>query len=187
MAKNTKKKKIGIAFLWMLFFILLIWGIEVINFLLDHQLCALGIFPRRTENLAGIILSPFLHYGFAHVIMNSIPLLILGGMVVMRGQRVFITATLMIIILSGSAVWFFGRSAYHVGASGLIFGYFGFIIGAAWYERSFISLITAIIAIGLYGSTLHIGLIPINSYISWEGHLFGLIAGIFASRFFRNR
>jgi len=186
MAKNTKRKKIGPAFLWMLFFILIIWGIEIINFLLDHQLCILGIFPRRTENLTGILLSPFLHYGFAHVIMNSIPLIILGSMVVMRGQRVFISATIVIIILGGLAVWIFGRSAYHVGASGLIFGYFGFIIGAAWYERSFLSLIAAVVAIGLYGSTLHTGLIPLNSYISWEGHLFGLIAGIIASRFLRS-
>jgi len=155
--------------------------------MLDHQLCALGIYPRRTENLIGILLSPFLHYGFTHVIMNSIPLLILGSMVVMRGQRIFMSATLVIILFGGLAVWIFGRSAYHVGASGLIFGYFGYIIGAAWHERSFLSMLAAVIAIGLYGSTLHTGLIPLNSYISWEGHLSGLIAGIFASRIFKTK
>jgi membrane associated rhomboid family serine protease len=187
MADHSKKKNVGTAFLWMLFFILLIWGIEIINFLLDHQLCTLGIYPRRTENLTGILLSPLLHYGFAHLIMNSVPLLILGSMVVMRGQRVFIFATLIIIVVSGSAIWIFGRPAYHVGSSGLIFGYFGFILGAGWYERSFLSLFTAVIAIGLYGSTLHTGLVPLNSYISWEGHLFGLMAGIFASRILRNK
>jgi membrane associated rhomboid family serine protease len=186
MAKNTKKKKILPALVYMFFLVSLIWGIEVINYFLDHQLCTLGIFPRRVESLMGILLSPFLHYGFAHVIMNTIPLLILGSIVVIRGQRVFILSTFIIIVIGGFAVWLLGRSAYHVGASGLIFGYFGFIIGAAWYERSFLSLLAAVIAIGLYGSTLHTGLLPINSYISWEGHLFGLIAGIFSSRYFRN-
>jgi len=187
MSKRTDRKSIVDAFTWMLSFVLIIWIIEVVNFSLDHRLCVFGILPRSTPHLAGIFLSPLLHYGFTHVLMNTIPLLILGSLLVMRGKRVFVRTTIAIIIVGGLGVWFFGREAYHVGASGLIFGYFGFLVGAAWYERSLFALLAAIVAIGLYGSTLLTGLFPLNSYISWEGHLAGLIAGLIAAKIFQKR
>jgi membrane associated rhomboid family serine protease len=160
---------------------MIIWLVEIINIAVDHQLCDFGIFPRSKMGLVGIVLSPFLHYGLDHVVMNTLPFIILGGFVVLRNPRQFLKISIFIIIIGGMGVWMFGRTAYHVGASGLIFGYFGFVLSRSWYEHSFVSVIIAIFAILIYGGML-IGIVPIFSYVSWEAHLFGFIAGILIAR-----
>jgi membrane associated rhomboid family serine protease len=155
--------------------------VEVANLLLGHQLNLLGILPRTITGLPGIALSPFLHHGIGHVLLNTIPLVILGGLVILQGTRVFLEVSLVIILVSGVGVWLFGRSGYHVGASGLIFGYFGFLIARSWYERSVSSILIAVITIVLYGGILW-GLLPTQTGVSWEVHLFGLLGGILAAR-----
>ncbi len=161
--------------------VLVIWAVELLNLLLGHRLNILGILPRTVAGLPGIALSPFLHNGIGHVLLNTIPLVILGGLVILHGPRVFVEVSLVIIVVSGIGVWFFGRSGYHVGASGLIFGYFGFLVGRSWYERSISSILIAVITIVLYGGILW-GLLPTRTGVSWEAHLFGLLAGILAAR-----
>lgn len=169
------------AVYWIFGFVMIIWLVEIINIAVDHQLCDLGIFPRSKMGIVGIVLSPFLHYGLDHVVMNTLPFIILGGFVVLRNPKQFLKISIFIILVGGMGVWIFGRTAYHVGASGLIFGYFGFILSRSWYEHSFVSVIIAIIAILIYGGML-IGIVPIFSYVSWEAHLFGFIAGILIAR-----
>ena len=88
---------------------------------------------------------------------------------------------MVIILVSGVGVWLLGRSGYHVGASGLIFGYFGFLIARSWYERSFSSILIALVTIVLYGGIL-LGVLPTRAGMSWEAHLFGLLGGILAAR-----
>jgi membrane associated rhomboid family serine protease len=165
---------------WILGFVLVIWIVELINLLLGHRLNSLGILPRSLAGLPGILLAPFLHYGIGHVLLNTIPFVILGWLVILYGPRVFLEVSLLIILVSGAGVWLFGRSGYHVGASGLIFGYFGFLVARGWYERSLTSIIIAVIIIVLYGSMLW-GLLPLRTGVSWETHLFGLLAGILAA------
>ncbi len=167
---------------WILGFVLLIWIVELINYLMGHSLCSWGILPRTLKGLKGIPLSPFLHSSIIHVTLNSIPLAVLGGFVMMHGKRVFFEISIIIVFIGGAVLWLFGRSSYHVGASGLIFGYFGYLVFRAWYERSLKSFIIAFITIFLYGGIIW-GLLPISSRISWEGHLFGLLAGVLAARF----
>src|SRR5215470_9209585 len=99
----------------------LLWIIECVNALLDYRLNRWGILPRSLSGLVGIPLSPFLHGSFAHLTVNTVPLLILGGFVVLQGTRVFLAVSFWIILLSGGAVWLLGRSAYHVGASSVLF------------------------------------------------------------------
>jgi membrane associated rhomboid family serine protease len=166
---------------WIFGLVLVIWAVEVANLLLGHQLNLLGILPRTIAGLPGIALSPFLHHGIGHVLLNTIPLVILGGLVILQGTRVFLEVSLVIILVSGVGVWLFGRSGYHVGASGLIFGYFGFLIARSWYERSVSSILIAVITIVLYGGILW-GLLPTQTGVSWEVHLFGLLGGILAAR-----
>ena len=161
--------------------ILVIWAVELVNLLLGHQLNVLGILPRTVAGLPGIVLSPFLHNGIGHVLLNTIPLIILGGLVILHGPRVFVEVSLVVILVTGVGVWIFGRSGYHVGASGLIFGYFGFLVGRGWYERSVSSILIAVVTIVLYGGMLW-GLLPLRNGVSWEAHLFGLLAGILAAR-----
>ena len=159
----------------------LIWAIELINFSIGHRLSDWGILPRTLKGLRGIPLSPFLHASIIHTMMNTIPLAVLGGFVLLHGRQMFFEISIIIILVSGAALWLFGRSSCHVGASGLIFGYFGYLVLRAWYDRSLKSFIIAFITVSLYGGIIW-GLLPTFSRISWEGHLFGLLAGILAAR-----
>jgi membrane associated rhomboid family serine protease len=85
------------------------------------------------------------------------------------------------MLLSGAALWLLGRSAYHVGASSVLFGYFGYLVARGWYERSVTALLVAFLTLVLYGGIVW-GALPMRSYISWEGHLFGLLAGVLVAR-----
>lgn len=160
-----------------LWLVAIIWSVEVVNFLLGHSLTSWGILPRRIDGLIGIPLSPFIHANLWHAVSNTVPILILGGLTLAADKARFWMTTISIIIISGVLVWLFARGSYHVGASGLVFGYFGALIARAVIERSLTSIALALITITLYGGLLW-GILPLKSYISFEGHLFGLIAGI---------
>ncbi len=166
---------------WILGFVALIWIVELINILLGHSLSSWGILPRTLTGLKGIPLSPVLHSSIMHALFNTIPFAVLGGFVMVHGKQVFFEISIIIIFVGGIALWLFGRSSYHVGTSGLIFGYFGYLVLRAWYVRSLKSFVLAFFTVSLYGGIIW-GLLPIFSRISWEGHLFGLLAGILAAR-----
>ena len=154
-----------------------IWIVEIVNFCLGHSLTVWGILPRNLSGLIGVPLAPFIHAGFWHAVSNTIPLIILGGLTMIEGRKRFWTLTVGTILLSGIFVWLFARGAYHVGASGLIFGYFGALLARAVIEHTILSIVIAFITIAMYGGLLW-GVLPIWGYFSFEGHLFGLFAGI---------
>ncbi len=155
----------------------LVWLVEAVNILFGHGFTSWGILPRSLIGLVGIPLAPFIHANFWHALSNTIPLLVLGGLTLSIGERRFWLTTLAIIILSGLLVWALARNAYHVGASSLIFGYFGVLVSRALIERNIISIAIAFLVVALYGGLVW-GLLPTRSYISFEAHLFGLIAGV---------
>lgn len=179
--KSTVLQQLKTSAYLILGFVILMWGVELVNLLLGHRLNTLGIRPRTLSGLAGIVLYPFLHGGIGHVLLNTVPFVILGSLVILYGTGTFLKTSLFTILLAGVGIWLFGRSAYHVGASGLIFGYFGFLVTRAWTERSVASILIAFITILLYGGMLW-GVLPTLAPVSWEGHLFGLVAGILAAR-----
>ena len=157
------------------------WAIEILDtVLLDDELQSHGLGPRRADGLDGILWAPFLHSDFGHIASNSVPFLALGGLVAARGMRYWGWVTAVVIVVGGGATWLLGGSGIHIGASGVVFGYFGAILGAAVFERRVRALGAALIALGFY-SSLIAGVIPQPS-ISWEGHLFGLLAGVIASK-----
>lgn len=162
-------------------FVILIWAVEVVNLLSGRSLLPFGIFPRTLQGLAGIPASPFLHANPIHAAANTLPLLVLGALVSLRGVRTWFIASLFIVFAGGAGVWLLGRPSYHVGASGLVFGYFGFLVARGWYERRLSSLAVAVLTVLLYGGLIF-GILPTRWYVSWESHLFGLIAGILAAR-----
>lgn len=131
----------------------------------------------------GILAWVLLHGDFTHLALNTTPLLFLGFFVALRGPVMFLKITCLVWLLAGFAVWVAGRSAVHLGASGLIFGYFGFILAVAIYERSLFDLGVASLTIFYYGG-LFFGILPIEPFVSWESHLFGLISGILAARLY---
>ena len=159
-----------------LILVALIWIIEVVNLFLGHRLVSWGILPRSFTGLIGIPLAPMLHSGFWHTVSNTVPLLILGALTLAGGKRMFWETTVNVTLLSGTLVWIFARETYHVGASGLVFGYFGVILARAVMERSITAVAIAVVTVMAYGGLLW-GILPLRSHISFESHLFGLIAG----------
>jgi len=162
-------------------FIALLWAIEIVNSLTGHSLNTWGILPRQLQGVPGILLWPLLHGSFFHLISNTVPLLILGYLATLRGTANFVRLTLFITVVSGVGVWLFARTAWHVGASGLIFGFFGYLLARGWYERSLKSAAIALVVLVVYGGLIF-GVLPRGGQVSWEGHLFGLLAGVLAAR-----
>lgn len=161
--------------------LLAMWGIEIVDSVaLDDDLQRNGLRPRRREGVDGIAWAPLLHSDYGHVASNSVPFLVLGGLVAARGRRYWGWVTVSAIVLGGGLTWLLAGDGIHIGASGVVFGYFGAILGAAAFERRVRALGAALIALGFY-SSLIAGLVPQDA-ISWEGHLFGLIAGVVASK-----
>lgn len=159
-------------------FIALIWAIFVINLITPfYDFNQLGIVPRSTNGLIGIVLSPFLHANIAHIVSNTVPLFVLTLLLFLfyrsRAKKVMIILTLM----SGMLVWLFARSACHIGASGLIYALAAFIITAGLYSRKISTILLSVFILIVYGG-LVFGIFPRNFYISWESHLLGAISGI---------
>jgi membrane associated rhomboid family serine protease len=159
------------------------WLLEVVDaYFLGQALNSLGIWPRRIDGLWGIILMPLLHGGMGHLAANTLPFLILGGLVFWRSGSDFLIVSLVTVLLSGLALWLFGASrAVYIGASGLIFGYFGFLVFRGYFERSPQSLLVALLVVVFYGGLLF-GLVPQRNGISWEAHLFGFLSGALCAR-----
>ena len=170
--------KAGIQLL--LLFIALLWATHLANVMTDYSLNAYGIMPRTRAGLWGIPLSPLLHSDWSHLASNTLPLLALGGLVAFRGAWTLAPAALAIILLGGLGVWIAGRPAIHIGASGLVFGLFGYLVALGWYERSPVAIIVAIAVVAVYGGIIF-GALPQDGFISWEAHLFGLMAGVVAA------
>lgn len=154
----------------------ILWCVQIINFLVQYRLNRLGLVPRSPNGLIGIITSPFLHGNFSHLFFNSIPLFILISFIMLDGLPAFISITLVITLLSGIAVWCFGRRAMHVGASGLLMGYWGYLILNAFSHPSVITVLLIIVCLFYFGGFLA-SLFP-EEGTSWESHAFGLLAGL---------
>lgn len=174
-------------FLWLAILLATIWAIEVVNVISGYALNQLfGLRPRSLGGLDGILFMPFLHGSLGHTVTNTAPLLILGGLLAATAQRLVLPASIIIVALGGLGVWLFGATALHVGASGLIFGWFGFLLTRGVMERQLVPLLAATGVAFLYGTMLW-GVLPGQPGISWEAHLFGAAAGIFAGYALRNR
>lgn len=158
----------------------LLWAIQIFNFLTGYRLNRLGLYPRTIHGLPGIFFAPFLHGSFSHLFFNSIPLIALANLVLLAGQPFFYRVSFLIIVISGIATWLFGRRGYHVGASGLIMGYFGLILANAYHEATFVTIVSCIIGLYYFGGLL-LHLLPSEVEVSWEGHLFGFLAGVIAA------
>ena len=161
------------------------WAVFVVNSLLGGALLSLGVIPRTTFGLRGIVFAPFLHGSLNHIVANSIPFLALGWMVMLRDERHFIPVTLAGMFGSALMAWLLGApGSVHIGASGVIFGYLGFLMLSGWYARSMGSIVLSIIVTLLWGS-LVLGMMPGEPGISWQAHAGGFLGGVFAARGFR--
>lgn len=158
------------------------WGLEILDSLVaGGKLDALGIKPRTWGGLKGIVMAPFLHSGFGHLVGNTIPFFILGFLVLASGRGRFAAVSITAIVVSGAGVWLLGgENTVHLGASGLIFGYLGYLLFRGYFERSLTALGVAIVVGIFYGGMLF-GLLPGMRGISWLGHVFGFLGGALAA------
>jgi membrane associated rhomboid family serine protease len=156
----------------------LCWLVFVINNLLwSGHLNQYGIVPRHFRSLAGILWAPFLHGSFKHLLANTVPLLILGAVICSRSRWEFVLIAVAGTLMAGGLTWIFARNACHIGASGLIFCFFGYLGSMAYFRRTFGSLLLSAVCILGYGGILR-GLLPSSPSISWESHIAGLVAGV---------
>lgn len=158
------------------------WAVRLLDFLVPFvEFDQFGIRPRSVAGLFGILAAPFLHDGFGHLAANTLPFLVLGGLVLLGGERLFRKVTVWVVLAGGLGVWLFGRSgSVHFGASLLVFGYLGFLLGRGVFERSVPWVLVSMAILILYGGTLH-GLLPGREGVSWLGHLCGFAAGAAAA------
>ena len=158
------------------------WAVEILDLLPFLHLDRHGIHPRSLSGLPGIFFAPFLHDGFSHLAANSLPFILLGGVVLMGGRRVFWRVTIFVTLIGGLGVWLLaGSSTNHIGASGLIFGYLGFLVARGHFEKSTAWMLVACIILIAYGGLLF-SVLPFHPGVSWQSHLFGFLAGIGAAR-----
>ena len=159
------------------------WAVEVADLIPGTNLDRWGIRPRTARGLAGIVTSPFLHNGFAHLIGNTIPFLVLGGFIAASGVARYFQVTLVIALIAGVGTWLIAPAdTVHIGASGLVFGYLTYLLARGVFERKLTYLFVGLVVLFLYGGVLW-GLVP-RPGISWQGHLFGAAGGVLAARLF---
>ncbi|WP_327293232.1 rhomboid family intramembrane serine protease [Streptomyces sp. NBC_01198] len=165
----------------------LLWIIEGISALSGQRLDTFGITPRKGSELLDIVPAAFMHVGFAHLMSNSLPLLVLGFIAALRGIGRYLAVALTIVVISGLGVWLIAPAhTTTLGASGLIFGLFGYLLSRGFVDRRPLDVVVGLIVGVLYGSILW-GVLPTADGVSWQAHLFGLIGGVVAAFLFRER
>jgi membrane associated rhomboid family serine protease len=158
--------------------IALLWAIQLANAATGHALVVFGIHPREPIGLLGVLAAPLLHGSFDHLIANTIPFLVLGWLVLIRETWHFFVVSAITILIAGLGTWLVGQSgSVHVGASGLIFGWLGYLLLGGLFERRIGTIVGSVVVAVGYGS-LVLGVLPGTPGVSWEGHLFGFLGGV---------
>jgi len=179
---------IGRAFVTMCAVVPVLFAIELLDRLLPGDFEAMGgIWPGHLGGLDGILFAPFLHGDFAHLYGNSVVLIPLGTFVLAAGVARSVGVTLVIMLAAGLGVWFLGSpDTIVIGASGVVFGYLGYLIARGLFEHSWWNIGVALLIGLIYGWQLT-GILPGDPRISWQGHLFGFVGGVLAAVVFRRR
>jgi membrane associated rhomboid family serine protease len=162
--------------------VVVMWVVEIINAVDHYSLDSHGIRPRDGDGLQGIVFSPFLHASWGHLIGNTVPFVVLGGLIALSGLARVAAVTATVALVGGAGVWLFAPSnSLHIGASGVVFGYAGYLVARGIFTRSVLHLAVGAVVAAVWGTTLLSGLVP-HDGISWQGHLFGGLGGIIAAR-----
>jgi membrane associated rhomboid family serine protease len=164
--------------------LLIPWVIFFITYFINSKILLLGIIPRHVRGLPGILCAPLLHANFNHIFFNSIPLLVLSNFILINGLKYYLLVTLMITVLSGIAIWCFAKPGLHIGASALITGYWGFLISNIYQNGTLTTIILGLLSL-YYFAGIFLGIFPREKGVSWQGHLFGLLAGLATSYIYK--
>ena len=167
-------------------FIAILWILHILKVVFNLPLNKLGVLPRETYGLKGIFTSPLVHSDWGHLASNSVPAFILLTMLFIFYRKVALKSFALIYILTGAAVWAFAHKAFHIGASGVVYGLVSFVFWSGIFRRNIKSIVLALIVTILY-SGYFVGIVPNQPGISWESHLFGAIVGIFVAYLVRKQ
>jgi membrane associated rhomboid family serine protease len=171
----------------LLVLVALMWAVEVVDVIADHQLDQYGIEAREPEGLDGIVTAPFLHVGFGHLLGNTIPFVFMGLLIAVEGARRLLGVFAIVALVSGLGTWLVApEGTIHVGASGVVFGFSTYLIARGWFARRPGQIAIGLVVVVLWGGVLLAGLQP-REGISWQGHLFGAIGGVVAARILAHR
>jgi len=161
--------------------IALMWGVEILDALDNHGLDGDGITPRTLPGLLGILLAPFLHASFGHLIANTVPLALMGIPIALGGLARLLEVTTIVALASGLGVWLVASgSTTTIGASGLVFGYAGYLVGRGFLHGHLGSVALGALVVVAFGGALLSGLVP-HAGVSWQAHLFGGLGGVIAA------
>ncbi len=163
------------------------WMSLAVNAVLGGALSVFGVQPRSIDGLRGILFAPFLHGNFAHLAANTLSFVVLGWLVLASAPRVFLRVTLLAALGSGLVSWLFGApNSVHIGASGVIFGYLGYLMLAGVFARKVRPILVSLAVTGLWGAMVW-GVLPGQMGVSWQGHLGGFLGGVLAARWLHSR
>ena len=179
-----EKKKVFSSFFYPVVLIILLWGIKLFELEYSVRLVEYGLFPRSISGLKGILLSPLIHSDTKHLFNNSVPLLFMGASLFFFYRKVAFRVVSMIVLVGGFWTWISAREAFHIGASGLVYGLFGFLLVSGFVRRHKALMSISFLVAFIYGSLVW-GILPIDYKISWEGHLWGLLAGMAMAFYYR--
>ena len=182
---QLEKRRFLISLVFPVLFLLLLWLIKLVESTLDLNFAFWGIYPLSVKGLKGILLSPLVHADFKHLINNSIPLFILGVAIFYFYSKVAFRVFFLTYIMVGIWVWFGGRPAYHIGASGLVYGFASFLFFSGIIRNHISLMAISLLVVFLYGGMIW-GIFPIYEKVSWESHMLGSIAGLFLAFYYRH-
>ncbi len=184
-----KKESLSIQILKMVripaILVAVLFGIHTFQYLMNDHWGAWGILPRRVSGLVGVLTGPFIHGDWGHLISNSIPLLVMGGTMYSFYQKSFYQSMIWIFILSGLGTWCIGRSSFHIGFSGVIYGMLTYVLFSGIFRKSKSSIVMSLIFLSIYTGYFS-GVVPGEINVSWEGHLSGAIAGMLVAYLYKD-
>jgi membrane associated rhomboid family serine protease len=169
----------GGAIIIMAFVGAVLWTIQLVNAADNYQLDRFGLAPREASGLWGVLTEPFLHASYGHMLSNTVPLVLIGWVLMLSGIRTWLIVTAIVVVGGGVLTWLVGPSnTVIVGASGMIFGWLGYLLARAYFSRELKWIVVAVLVLLFFG-TLLFGLFPtLHSNVSWQAHVCGFVAGI---------
>ena len=185
MSKYSEIKRIYTIVFIPLVFIILIWLVKISETILEVRWSNFGLYPRNLRGLFGIISAPFLHSDFKHLISNSLPLLLLSVSIIYFYRKIAIKVFLLIYLFTHLMVWIFARESYHIGASGLVYGFASFLFFSGIISRFYRLMAISFLILFFYGGMVW-GVFPFVKNMSWETHLFGFVFGMIFAFYFRD-
>ena len=182
--RNTTSK-LFFSFLYPSLFVAVLWGIKLFEVVEQVNLSWYGIYPRKTSGLIGIVTAPLLHGDFPHLISNTLPLMVLGPIIFYFYRSIAFNVFFWVYLMTGVWVWAAGANGYHIGASGIIYGFITFLFFSGIFRKDPRLMALSLFVTFLYGGAIW-GIFPLQQGVSWESHMLGSLAGIITAYNFRN-